>query len=216
MVARVTSKYGPRDLFGRNFHHGIDYSAPIGSAVYTNKDVTVTYAGPASGYGNVVYAVDAQGTQYRYGHLDSIPPNVKVGATIPAGQQIATTGNTGDSTGAHLHYEVRQNGRAVDPETTIDPTTGKSYVNNASFARDGSSLNNSTPSKTPGYTPNGVDSGTSVAALGADGRRNSAADQRVQGTTTAPDLKGPQPVFGRRPPGIRIPRINPLLQYGDQ
>ena len=215
MVARVTSQFGKRDLFGRDFHHGVDYAAPIGSSVYTNKDVTITYAGPAKGYGNVVYAVDNEGTQYRYGHLDSIPPNVTVGARIPAGQQIAITGNTGDSTGAHLHYEVRQNGRAVDPETTIDPTTGKTYVNNASFARDGSSLNNSTPSKSPGYTPNGIDSGTQVAALGADGRRNSAADQRVQGTTAQPALVGQQPVFGR-PQGIRIPRINPLLQYGDQ
>lgn len=217
-MSLITSQFGKRTAplpGGSHEHDGVDYKAPIGSPIYANKELTVTYAGPAKGYGTAVYAIDNVGTQYRFGHLDSIPSTTVVGAKIQLGEEIAKSGNSGVSTGAHLHYEVRINGKAVDPLTTIDPSTGKPYEYNVSFeSKNGTSLSNSIPKKAPGYTPNGVDNGTQVAALDAGNRRNAAADQRVTGTNTAPDLKGEQAVFNR--PGIKTLRINPLLQFGDQ
>jgi murein DD-endopeptidase MepM/ murein hydrolase activator NlpD len=209
-MAVVTSPYGPRSLFGRNFHHGVDYRAPIGSPVYTNTPMTVTYAGYQNGYGNVVYAKDAQGNTHRFGHLDSIPPNVKPGATIPAGDQIATTGNTGESTGAHLHYEVRKpDGSSVDPLST-NPATGKSYDSSATFEKGGASLKGTNPSKDPGYKPNG----RPVAGSG------------TPPVTVTPNIPGAAPSApGRSAPGARLKSnkpvntiitINPVLRLGDE
>jgi len=204
-------------LFGRSYHQGIDYATPIGSPIYNNKELRVVYAGEQKGFGNVVRAVDNQGTEYIFGHLDSIPQGTKFGATLPAGSLIAHTGNSGDSTGAHLHYEIRQGRppKSVDPLTTIDPTTGKPYEYNATFEQGGSSLRNSTAKKDPNYTAQGKDSGQ-VPSVDASGRRNSAGDQRVQGKDTAPALKGQQPVMPRTSPRTVTIRINPLLKLGDK
>lgn len=212
MTTRVSSFYGPRDLFGRSFHHGIDYSTPIGAPIYANKELTVTYAGSQNGYGNVVYARDNMGTEYRFGHLDSIPPETKVGSTLTPGTKIAYTGNTGDSTGAHLHYEVRRGGKSVDPLTTIDPSTGKPYENNATFEPGGSSMRNSTAKIEPGYTPKGTLEAPKTRSLNPakpvtrpDENQSPAESARLGGYAK------PQ-----RPPGIKIPRINPLLRLGDR
>jgi murein DD-endopeptidase MepM/ murein hydrolase activator NlpD len=208
-----SSGFGPRDMNGRSYHYGTDWPAPIGSPFYTNKELTVTKAEVQTGYGNVVYAVDAQGTEYRFAHLDSFAGGVKTGSTIPAGGQVGYSGITGQekdgsqtSTGAHLHYEVRRGGVAVDPLTTIDPTTGKPYINNASFEQgNGTSLRTSTPKKDSNYTPNGT---------------------AVPRPTPAPNNKPTQPDFNKdkkpnaqpdnsKPSSIKLPRINPLLKLGD-
>jgi hypothetical protein len=157
-MATITSGYGTRPApapGASTNHEGIDYRAPVGSPVYANKPLTVTYAGKANGYGNVVYAKDASGVEYRFGHLDSIPSNVKPGATIQPGEKIANTGNTGVSSGAHLHYETRKNGKPFDPTKTVDPATGKTYDNNASFDPAGGSLGNTTPKPDKGQAPGG-------------------------------------------------------------
>ena len=63
MATRVSSFFGPRELFGRSYHQGIDYASPIGSPIYNNKELRVVYAGEQKGFGNVVRAVDSQGTE---------------------------------------------------------------------------------------------------------------------------------------------------------
>lgn len=214
-----SSGWGNRNMNGRTFHHGTDFPAEIGSPVYTNKPLTVTQATVQTGYGNVVYAVDNAGTEYRFAHLDGFANGVTPGSTIPAGGQIGYTGITGaekdgsqTSTGAHLHYEVRRGGQSVDTLTTIDPSTGKPYVNNASFAQDGSSLRNSTAKKDPNYKPNG-----SSATTPAPGNANKGRD----GATKPPlsqfdkDNKHKEIPGNTQPQSIRIPRINPLLKLGD-
>lgn len=210
MPTRVSSYYGPRDLFGRSFHHGIDYATPIGSPIYANKELTVTFAGSQTGYGNVVYARDNVGTEYRFGHLDSIPAETKVGSTLAPGTKIAYTGNTGDSTGAHLHYEVRRGGKSVDPLTTIDPSTGKPYENNATFEPGKPSMRNSTASPAPGYAPKGTVDVPQTRSLNA-GKPAPQENQSPAETARLNRAAKPQ-----RPPGIKIPRINPLLRLGDQ
>lgn len=217
MTTRVSSYFGPRELFGRSYHQGIDYATPIGSPIYNNKELKVVYAGEQKGFGNVVRAVDAQGTEYIFGHLDSIPAGTKKNEVLPPGSLIAHTGNSGDSTGAHLHYEIRQGRppKSVDPLTTIDPVTGKPYENNATFERGGSSLRNSTAKKDPNYKAQGVDS-EPVPSLDGSGRRNTQADQRKSGPGPAPELKGQQPVMPRTSPRTVTIRVNPLLRLGNK
>jgi hypothetical protein len=213
-----SSGWGNRKMNGRTFHHGTDFPAPIGSPVYTNKPLTVTQATVQTGYGNVVYAVDAQGTEYRFAHLDGFAGGIKPGSVIPAGGQVGYTGISGTekdgsqtSTGAHLHYEVRRGGQSVDPMTTIDPTTGKPYVNNASFAQDGSSLRSSIPKKDPNYKPNGTSTATPESGK-ADKGRDGTGKPNTPKENEKPNKETPG---NTRPQGIKIPRINPLLKLGD-
>ncbi|MFV0385308.1 DUF5930 domain-containing protein [Paracoccus sp. (in: a-proteobacteria)] len=107
---RYTSGFGRR--WGR-MHAGIDMAAPVGTKIYAPGDGVVTFAGRQSGYGNLIKIQHALGTETRYGHLSRI--RVKVGQRVSQGDVIGDMGNTGRSTGSHLHYEVRMNGRAVDP-----------------------------------------------------------------------------------------------------
>lgn len=107
---RYSSGFGSR--WGRR-HEGIDMSLPVGSAVYSTADGVVIYAGWQRGYGNVVKIQHELGIETRYGHLSRI--HVTQGQRVSRGARIADSGNTGRSTGPHLHYEVRVNGAAVDP-----------------------------------------------------------------------------------------------------
>lgn len=111
---RYTSPFGRR--WGR-MHEGIDMAAPVGTPIHATGDGVVTWAGWQSGYGNLIKIQHALGTETRYGHLSKI--NVKVGQKISRGTLIGAMGNTGRSTGSHLHYEVRVNGTAVNPMTFI-------------------------------------------------------------------------------------------------
>ncbi len=86
---------------------------PIGTAVMASSGGTVTRAGWGSGYGYVVYIQHADGRETRYGHLSKVL--VSVGQKVSQGQKIALSGNTGRSTGPHLHFEIRINGQAVNP-----------------------------------------------------------------------------------------------------
>lgn len=111
---RYTSPFGRR--WGRA-HEGIDMAAPVGTPIYATADGTVTWAGWQSGYGNLIKIQHELGTETRFGHLSKI--KVKVGQKISRGTLIGAMGNTGRSTGSHLHYEVRVNGTAVNPMTFI-------------------------------------------------------------------------------------------------
>ncbi len=94
-------------------HKGIDWAVPIGTTVVASNAGTVTHAGWASGYGYAVYISHGDGRQTRYGHLSKVL--VKPGQTVSQGERIALSGNTGRSTGPHLHFEIRINGTAVNP-----------------------------------------------------------------------------------------------------
>ncbi|WBU63369.1 DUF5930 domain-containing protein [Paracoccus aerodenitrificans] len=111
---RFTSGFGAR--WGR-MHKGIDLAGPIGTPVLATADGVVTFAGRQSGYGNFIKIEHALGTETRFAHLSKI--RVKVGQKVSRGAQIGDMGNTGRSTGPHLHYEVRVNGEAVNPMSFI-------------------------------------------------------------------------------------------------
>ena len=112
-----TSGYGVRsDPFqGRAaMHAGIDLSGPVGTPIYATADGTVTTAGwNGGGYGKLVKIDHGRGIETRYGHLSAI--GVTAGQRVTRGQLIGRMGSTGRSTGSHLHYEVRIDGRAVNP-----------------------------------------------------------------------------------------------------
>ncbi len=113
---RVTSAFGARlDPFsGRErMHHGLDLAAAEGTPVLAAAGGTVRYSGRRGGYGNVVIVAHDDGTESRYAHCRDL--SVKAGERVGSGQAIATVGSTGRSTGAHLHFEVRRDGQAIDP-----------------------------------------------------------------------------------------------------
>lgn len=114
----VTSGFGYRYIFGKTqFHKGVDFGAPIGTPVYATGNGVVTYSGWGDGYGRYIEIDHGNGLVTRYGHMSA--NYVNVGDTVAANQQIGASGNTGRSTGPHLHYEVRQNGQAVNPQTYL-------------------------------------------------------------------------------------------------
>jgi murein DD-endopeptidase MepM/ murein hydrolase activator NlpD len=101
----LSSGYGPR--WGAN-HGGIDIAAPIGTPIQSADDGEVISAGPASGFGLWVRVRHDDGAVSVYGHINEFIVNV--GQRVAAGQQIATVGNRGQSTGPHLHFEVSDAG----------------------------------------------------------------------------------------------------------
>lgn len=113
---RYTSGFGVRvDPFNHevSMHPGLDMAAPTGTPVYATADGIVDRAERAGGYGNLVELDHGKGVQTRYGHLSQIL--VHDGERVHRGDLIALVGSTGRSTGSHLHYEVRIDGRAVNP-----------------------------------------------------------------------------------------------------
>lgn len=111
-----TSKFGVRsDPFRGTaaMHAGVDIPGKIGTPIYATADGIVQRAERAGGYGNLVEVNHGKGIETRYGHLSKIlvAPNTKV----RRGQLIGLMGSTGRSTGSHLHYEVRVDGRAISP-----------------------------------------------------------------------------------------------------
>lgn len=122
----LSSYFGIRtDPFtGRRVHHsGIDFAGKLGSDIVAVASGVVTFAGRRSGYGNLVEVNHGKGYSTRYGHALSI--NVQVGDTIKKGQVVAKMGTTGRSTGPHVHFEVLNNGRAVNPKRYIFRASAK-------------------------------------------------------------------------------------------
>ena len=116
-TAAFTSGFGVRsDPFQARaaMHPGIDLAGPVGTPIYATADGTVLRSGwNAGGYGNLVEIDHGKGISTRYGHMSTMM--VAAGQRIVRGQQIGRMGSTGRSTGSHLHYEVRIDGRAVNP-----------------------------------------------------------------------------------------------------
>ena len=117
---RVTSPFGLRqDPFdGRLTRHGgVDLAAPDGEAIHAVAGGLVVRAGPRGGYGDAVEIDHGDGTTTLYAHASQLL--VREGQTVTPGQTIARVGHTGRATGSHLHFEVRQGGRAVDPARAL-------------------------------------------------------------------------------------------------
>lgn len=114
-AGRISSTYGAR--WG-TFHKGIDYAAPAGTPVYASLAGKVIYAGYNSGgYGKLVIIEHSNGYQTYYAHNSRL--YVNVGETVSQGERIAGVGTTGDSTGNHLHFEIRKNGSPVNPSNYL-------------------------------------------------------------------------------------------------
>ncbi len=116
----VTSDFGLRvDPYtaDRVMHRGIDIANRPGTPVIAPADGVVVFAGSEGGYGKVLVVDHGYGVKTRYGHLSKF--DVKLGEKVERGQQIGAVGNTGRSTGPHLHYEVRVNGLPENPRKFI-------------------------------------------------------------------------------------------------
>lgn len=107
---RFTSGFGYR--WGR-MHNGTDFAAPIGTPVYAPADGVVTNASWSSGYGRLIKIQHEFGIETRYAHLSRM--NVRKGQRVSRGERIGDIGNSGRSTGPHLHYEVRIGGKPINP-----------------------------------------------------------------------------------------------------
>ena len=117
----VSSAFGKRrdPINGHRRHHnGIDIAAKKGSKIHTIASGFVTFSGRKGAYGNVVDIHHSDSLKSRYAHLDSI--NVKKGEVVRKGDVIATMGQTGRATGSHLHLEVWEKNRPVNPDSYID------------------------------------------------------------------------------------------------
>ena len=123
----VSSYYGYRknEVTGNEeFHRGVDIVVPTGTTVYAAHDGTVTAAAYDSHYGNYV-AIEIDGYTTKYAHMDSL--SVSAGQTVEKGAVIGTTGNTGSSTGSHLHIECLYNGEYYNPLFYFDVGEGTLY-----------------------------------------------------------------------------------------
>ena len=113
---KITSKFGNRNhpiLKSVKFHRGVDIAVSVGTPVYSGIKGKVTFAGRKGNYGNLVEIERDDGIKVRYAHLNSI--DVVTGQKVSDGEKVAETGNTGMSTGPHLHYEIIIDENPVNP-----------------------------------------------------------------------------------------------------
>jgi murein DD-endopeptidase MepM/ murein hydrolase activator NlpD len=121
VVLPNSSSYGWRiDPFNGNkaFHEGLDFSANAGAPIFAAAGGIVSAAETMPDYGKIVIVSHGSGLETRYAHTSKIL--VKVGERVEKGQVLALVGNTGRSTGPHLHYEIRLNGNALDPRKYLN------------------------------------------------------------------------------------------------
>lgn len=109
-TGRISSRFGER--WGR-MHYGLDIAVPTGTPIRAAAAGTVTYASSMGTYGILVMIDHGHGVETRYAHLSRVA--VRVGQRVSRGEIVAYSGNTGNSTGPHLHFEIRRNGVALDP-----------------------------------------------------------------------------------------------------
>lgn len=114
MRAIVTSGFGPR---GNRFHEGLDIPSALGTPVHAARSGKVVFTGWNDGYGRLVVVAHGRGVETYYAHLRRI--DCRVGQRVEAGDQIGRVGTSGNSSGPHLHFELRVRGAAVDPLTAI-------------------------------------------------------------------------------------------------
>jgi murein DD-endopeptidase MepM/ murein hydrolase activator NlpD len=123
----------PRPMRPLFMHDGVDLVAATGTPVYAASDGIVIGAAPNGGYGNWIRIDHPGKTSTVYGHLSGFAPGIEEGARVSQGELIGFVGNTGRSTGAHLHFEILSNGRAVDP--LAYPETKRAQLRGADLER---------------------------------------------------------------------------------
>lgn len=117
----ISSGFGYRaDPFsgGAAFHAGLDFRGPVGAPIHAAAKGVVTFAGVQQGYGNCIEISHGNGLMTRYAHMSGF--RARIGQAVNAGDVIGLIGNTGRSTGPHLHFEVRVNGTAVNPRPFLE------------------------------------------------------------------------------------------------
>jgi murein DD-endopeptidase MepM/ murein hydrolase activator NlpD len=135
VAGRVTSAFGRRsDPFTGlpALHRGVDVAAPEGTPIRAAAGGTVLSAGPRGGYGEAVEIDHGDGTTAIYAHASALL--VRAGDPVRPGQEIARVGSSGRATGAHLHFEVREGGRAVDPARALGAYRGRGLIEPAGRA----------------------------------------------------------------------------------
>ena len=196
----VSSGFGPRRAprtrgggRGSSVHKGLDIRMPAGTPFKAAKDGTVVFAGTAGGYGNLAVLRHADGTYTKYGHAQSL--GVRPGQQVRAGDVIGKVGSTGNSSGPHLHFEVRKGdwrkGEALDPRPLLEGAGpggqeiaegAKAAANRRGGCNCGNHAGESAPGTTPGGTPPGGEqpAGTASAAdQGAPAARRLQQRERV-------------------------------------
>lgn len=129
---KVSAKAEPPKMQKLFMHEGLDLLANVGTPIHAAADGVVLNFGPAGGYGNWVRLAHDGRITTVYGHLSRFAPGLRVGEPVLRGELIGFVGNTGRSTGAHLHYEVQTNGRPVDPAAY--PATKRAQLAGADLA----------------------------------------------------------------------------------
>ena len=130
--ARISSPFGKRrhPILKRTIvHWGVDYAAPSGTAIYAGGDGVIQVAKYNGGYGNYIKIRHNSEYSTAYGHMKSFAKGIRPGVRVKQGQVIGYVGSTGRSTGPHLHYEVVQNGRRVNP-LKIKAAAGENLAGN--------------------------------------------------------------------------------------
>lgn len=115
------------------YHKGVDLSAPTGTPIYAAKAGKIIYGGPLGSYGNLVAIDHGDGIQTRYGHAADRSIRVRAGQQVSAGQIIAAVGNTGRSSGPHLHFEVRQGKSSSMNNNDTTPIDPRPYMKGATI-----------------------------------------------------------------------------------
>jgi murein DD-endopeptidase MepM/ murein hydrolase activator NlpD len=118
----MTSTFGPRKhpiLGVVRIHKGVDWAAPVGTPIAAAFDGEITFQGDGGSYGNLVKIAHPNGRETRYAHMQKFAIASGVGTKVKAGDIIGYIGTTGLSTGPHLHFELYQNGEAIDPLGTV-------------------------------------------------------------------------------------------------
>lgn len=118
----MTSTFGPRKhpILGTvRIHKGVDWAAPVGTPIEAAFDGEITFQGDGGSYGNLVKISHGNGRETRYAHMQKFAIAAGVGTKVKAGDIIGYIGTTGLSTGPHLHFELYQNGEAIDPLGTV-------------------------------------------------------------------------------------------------
>lgn len=113
----ISSRFGARSSIRSSAHTGLDIAASTGTPVSVAASGTVTFSGWKGSYGKLIVVTHSNGVQTYYGHCSQL--YASVGQTVSQGQKIAAVGSTGNSTGPHLHFEIRVNGVAYNPQNYL-------------------------------------------------------------------------------------------------
>ena len=117
VTGRITSRFGERSSLRRSTHTGLDIACTTGTDIKVVSNGTVTFSGKKGSYGNLIIVDHGNGVETWYGHCSKL--YAKVGDKVNAGDVISAVGSTGNSTGPHLHFEIRINGNCVNPQTYV-------------------------------------------------------------------------------------------------